>query len=85
MFFVNHVFPFGLATAPGVQGCIADVTVDILEAQEIAPVFMWVDNFNFMCRPCKAITQDDGSCCYYPYDLTNVIACMDKLGNLCGF
>jgi len=50
-FFVDHEFLFGLATVPGIQGCIADVTVDNLDAWEISLVFKWVDDFNFMCEP----------------------------------
>ena len=48
-FYVDHVFPFGLATVPGIQGCcVADATVDILAFWEIAPVFKWVDDFSFL-------------------------------------
>jgi len=31
-FFMDHVFPFGLATVQGAQGCVSDVAVDVLEA-----------------------------------------------------
>src|SRR5882724_1124479 len=60
-FFVDHVFLFGLATAPGVQGCVADATVDLLEFWGVAPVFKWVDNFSFMHEPCSMITHRDRS------------------------
>jgi len=52
-FYVDHVFPFGLATAPGIQGCVADATVDILAFWKIAPVFKWVDDFSFLHEPCS--------------------------------
>jgi len=80
-FFLDHVFPFGLAMAPGLQGCITDAMVDILDAWEISPVFKWVDDFNFMHEPCKSVTCKDGSIDYfYAYNLGDVIRCTDNLG-----
>src|SRR5882724_1225229 len=82
-FFVDHVFLFGLATVPGVQGCITDVTVDLPDEWEVTPVFKWVDDFNFMCEPCSAIRQEDGSMDYsYTYDLRDIISLTDRLGIL---
>jgi len=82
-FFIDHVFLFGLATAPGVQGCVADAMVDILNAWEVSPVFKWVDDFNFMREPCGTIRLDDGLMDYvYAYDLGDIIQLMDKLGIL---
>jgi len=79
--FVDHVFPFGLATAPSVQGCVADATVDLLDTWDVNPVFKWVDDFNFMREPCSAIMQEDGSIDYnYTYDLHDIISLMDRLG-----
>ena len=82
-FFIDHVFPFGLATAPGVQGCIVDATVDLLDVWDVTPVFKWVDNFNFMHEPCGTASHDDGLKDYiYAYDLDDIIQLMDKLGIL---
>ena len=81
LFFIDHIFPFGLATAPGVQGCVMDATVDVLDAWNIAPVFKWVDDFNFMCEPCGTTSHDDGSKDYiYTYDLDDINQLTDKLG-----
>ena len=75
------MFPFGLETMPGVQGCIADATVDILESWEVTPVFKSVDNFNFMQEPSDTIVHKDGSIGYtYQYTLADVIKLTDKLG-----
>jgi len=80
-FFVDHIFSFSLATALGVQGCIVDVTVNVLKAWKICPVFKWVDDFNFMWEPCDTVTHEDGSISYfYAYNLADVIGCTDKLG-----
>src|SRR5882724_3529006 len=77
---MHHVFPFGLAMAPGVQGCIADATVDVLEACKITPMFKWVYDFNIMCKPCGSAMHDDGSIVYfYAYELSDVVRCTDKL------
>lgn len=46
-FFVDHVFPFGLTTAGGVQGNVADATVDILHNLELGPIKKWVDDHTF--------------------------------------
>jgi hypothetical protein len=35
---INHVFPFGLATAGGVQGHVADATVNILHSLDLSPI-----------------------------------------------
>jgi hypothetical protein len=46
-FFINHVFPLGLATAGGVQGNVADAAVDILHSMELGPIKKWVDDHLF--------------------------------------
>jgi hypothetical protein len=45
--FIDHVFPFGLATAGGVQGHVADATVDILDSLDLGPIKKWVDDHTF--------------------------------------
>lgn len=46
-FYIDHVFPFGLATAGGVQGHVADASVDILHSLELGPIKKWVDDHTF--------------------------------------
>jgi hypothetical protein len=46
-FFIDHVFPFGLATAGGVQGNVTDATVDILHSMELGSIKKWVDDHLF--------------------------------------
>ena len=80
-FYVDHVFPFGLATAPGIQGCVADATVDILAFWEIAPVFKWVDDFSFLREPCNTVMHEDGSMTHsYAYSLVDIIRLTGWLG-----
>lgn len=45
--FIDHVFPFGLTTAGGVQGNVADATVDILHNLNLGPIKKWVDDHTF--------------------------------------
>lgn len=47
LMFIDHVFPFGLATAGGVQGNVADATVDILYSFDFGPIKKWVDDHTF--------------------------------------
>jgi len=80
-FFIYHVLLFGLAKAPGIQGNVANAVVDLLLHWEIAPVFKWVDNFNFLCEPCTSITSLDGLISYsYTYCLSDVIMKTGILG-----
>lgn len=50
-FWIDHVFPFGLTTAGGVQGNIADATVDILHELDISPIKKWVDDHSIFRFP----------------------------------
>jgi hypothetical protein len=50
-FWIDHVFPFGLTTAGGVQGNIADATVDILHNLNISPIKKWVDDHSIFRFP----------------------------------
>src|SRR5882724_12033727 len=63
--FMDHVFPFGLATTPGVKGCVTDATIGLLDSWDVAPVFKWVSDFNIMCEQCRTVTHDDGSAKYF--------------------
>jgi hypothetical protein len=50
-FWIDHVFPFGLTTAGGVQGNVADATVDILHGLDISPIKKWVDDHSIFRFP----------------------------------
>ena len=74
------MFPFGLETVPGVQGCVADATVDVLDACKITPVFKWVNDFNIMHELCGLAMCSNGLFHYfYAYDLADIIRCTDRL------
>jgi len=80
-FFIDHVLPFSLATAPGIQGNVANVVVDLLLHWEFGPVFKWVDDFNFLHEQYASITGLDSSVSYsYAYGLSDIIMKTDILG-----
>ena len=49
--YVQHVAIEGLATVGGIQGKIADTTIDVLKFHEVEPVIKWVDDFIFIGVP----------------------------------
>jgi hypothetical protein len=66
--FIDHVFPFGLATAGGVQGNVADATVDILSSFELGPIKKWVDDHTFFrFAYCGGFMLPNGSFAPYLY------------------
>jgi hypothetical protein len=80
-FYIDHVLPFGLATAGGIQGAVADAVVDILEERGIGPTVKWVDDFNLFREPRNTETNPDGITIYfYSYDLDDIIAITLPLG-----
>jgi hypothetical protein len=67
-FFIDHMFPFGLFTARGVQSNIADATVDILHMMELGPIKKWVDDHLFIRYPSSGGEQlENGSLSPYTY------------------
>jgi len=50
-FYIDHNVPFGAASAHGLQGEVADATVDILYSLHIHPVIKWVDDFDIFRFP----------------------------------
>ncbi|GBE80134.1 hypothetical protein SCP_0213370 [Sparassis crispa] len=68
-FYMDHNVPFGLASASGLQGEIADATVDVWESLAVSPIVKWVDDFTLFRFPCEiGPFVEDGF--RYRYDLT---------------
>jgi hypothetical protein len=82
-FWIDHVFPFGLTTAGGVQGNIADATVDILHCMDISPIKKWVDDHSIFRFPVGGgYTCPDGSLTPYlfAFGLTDIYEKSRPLG-----
>lgn len=78
LFWIDHTFPFGLTTAGGVQGHVADATVDILAKLDVSPIKKWVDDHSIFRYPCGGgKTLPDGSVTPYEY-LFGLIHIYDK-------
>lgn len=68
LFWIDHTFPFGLTTAGGVQGHVADATVDILANLDVTPIKKWVDDHSIFRFPFGGgILLPDGSLTPYEY------------------
>jgi hypothetical protein len=82
-FWIDHNFPFGLTTAGGVQGHVADATVDILHAMDISPIKKWVDDHAMFRFPVAGgVLGPDGTFSSYEYlfDLLSVFDATRPLG-----
>lgn len=78
LFWIDHTFPFGLTTAGGVQGHVADATVDILAKLDVSPIKKWVDDHSIFRYPSSGgETLPDGSTAPYQY-LFGLIQIYDK-------
>lgn len=67
-FWIDHTFPFGLTTAGGVQGHVADATVNILVKLDVSPIKKWVDDHSIFCFPTGGgVLLPDGSTTPYQY------------------
>ena len=77
MFYIDHDMIFGLSTAGGHQGEVADATVDICESRDIGPMIKWVDDFNVFRFPIAG----DGIVTpfIYAYDLASM---KDRISDL---
>ena len=81
--YIDHVVPFGLATAGGIQGVIADAIVDILAAFDIEPTFKWVDDFIFFREPVPlGLDSDESLALWYRFDVDDIKRCTAPLGIL---
>ncbi|TFY81501.1 hypothetical protein EWM64_g2511 [Hericium alpestre] len=68
LFWLDHIAPFRLMTS-GLQGEVADATIDIWECAGVAPSLKWVDNFNIFHFPISWFIDDLGVPVYdYTYN-----------------
>ena len=80
---MDHDVPFGLASASGLQGEVADATVDIWEHHDISPAVKWVDDFSVFRFPkTDGLFHDisNGVRYAYGYDLTSIKLVIAPLG-----
>jgi len=81
--FIDHVFLFGLATAGGVQGHVADATIDILHLLDLGHIKKWVDDHTFFRFAISGgLLLPDGSLSPYLYShgLTEIYGLLKPLG-----
>ena len=81
--FLDHVLPFGLTPASGLQGEVADAIVDIWDALHVGPTLKWVDDFNLFRSPSpqgQFLGICEGKVYHYNYDLEHVKALISHLG-----
>src|SRR3984957_13527993 len=73
-YYMDHNVPFGAGSAHGLQGEVADATVDILYSLYIHPVIKWVDDFNIFCfpSPLGSFSSQEFPDLRYDYDLDHV-------------
>src|SRR5882724_7684706 len=83
--YIQHNAVEGLSSAGSIQGMPADACIEILHANDIGPVFKWVDDFVIFRLPsnCHATLTDHSYDCdsdhTYAYDLTCVMQITDPL------
>lgn len=81
--FLDHVLPFGLSPASGLQGEVADAIIDIWDAILIGPSIKWVDDFNLFRSPSPSgrfLGICDGEVYRYDYDLDHAKQVISHLG-----
>lgn len=81
--FIDHIFPFGLSTAGGIQGNVADATVDILTCSNLGPIKKWVDDHTlFRYAISGGLLLPDGSTSPFIYNhgLIEIYAESEPLG-----
>jgi hypothetical protein len=80
---MDHNVPFGLASTSGLQGEVADATIDIWEHHEVSPAVKWIDDFNVFRFPKPNGTFpgiSNGVNYLYGYDLTSIKSLIAPLG-----
>ena len=80
--FLDHVLPFGLTPASGLQGEVADAIVDIWDTLYVGPTLKWVDDFNLFRSPSpqgQFLGICDGEVYRYDYDLEHAKALISHL------
>lgn len=80
--YLDHTVPFGLTSAGGLQGHIADAIVDILLALlTLLFIIKWVNDFVFLRFPVSSAKQNDGTISYkYAVDWSAIKSITDFLG-----
>jgi hypothetical protein len=81
-YWIEHNMIFGLATAGGHHGQVADATVDIWKSKGVAPILKWVDDHDIFRFPNGGGPRSDGSFepYTYAYDLCSMKEMISDLG-----
>jgi hypothetical protein len=72
--YIDHNIPFGLSSATGLQGEVADATIDIWRTLDIKPTSKWVNDVYIWCFPTPHgiyCSLANGQVHYYDYDLSS--------------
>lgn len=72
--YIDHNIPFGLASAAGLQGEVADATVAIWRELNVKPSKKWVDDVSIFRFPSPTglfVGFSNGSLYHYEYDLNH--------------
>jgi hypothetical protein len=75
LFYIDHNLPFGAASAAGLQGEVANATVDIWAHADIGPAWKWVDDFFVVRVPDpngSFVGISNGITYRYRYDLYSI-------------
>jgi hypothetical protein len=80
-YYIDHVLRFGLATAGGIQGTVADAIADILETHGVHWLIKWVDDYNFLREPSGQRPGDKNVTVYiHSFDLDTILVITVPLG-----
>jgi len=83
LLYLDHVLPFGLTSASGLQGEVADAIVDIWDAKGVGPILKWVNDFCLFRSPSPLglfLGICDGEVYCYNYDLEHAKSLIADLG-----
>ena len=78
-FFINHVHPFGAASASSNAGMIDNVAMDIWIRTGVGPVVKYKDDCNVFCSPVTDGKFQAGNF-FYNYDRTEALHHISSLG-----